>query len=416
MIPPCQGGVACQGGMIPPCQGGVYGGSNGYMVVPPCQGGVYGGSNGQMMPITQGGVYGGSNGLLMPMTGSVQTVVSAVSPTGCYGEQCVVDETVPTMGRSNEDDAIYEIFYTNPLKCCGVIVEIGAGDGINWSPSYFFEYGMNWTAILVEADPIKFNKMTTSHRPSPLTKKIHGGFCRSDSYFYHKDGKFSRHPSGAEIDFMSEYHDENMTVTSSTERINCISLGRDVLRGINHVDVLVIRAGGDPWSVVRTMNWRITVDIVIIRMKQHGDTLLSVVRHVLRARKFVESAWDIQLWCETPDDCEPNEVWLRKGFNPLPKPLLTSGLRGTVNGQSSEGALDDGASDYDNYDDETLWPDLVGMTGDGAKRIVLEADPSLEGQVHIISHDAMASMDYKKDRVRIYIDAAGIVVIQPKYG
>ena len=33
--------------------------------------------------------------------------------------QCLINETVATMGRSNEDDAIYELFYTNPLNCCG---------------------------------------------------------------------------------------------------------------------------------------------------------------------------------------------------------------------------------------------------------------------------------------------------------
>lgn len=284
----------------------------------------------------------GGGGYMLPMSTPVQTntvyaqTVAAsstlISPlssiSGCPDKKCAVNETVPTMGRSNEDDAIYEIFYTNPLKCCGVIVEIGAGDGLTGSPSYFFEYGMNWTAILTEADPVVYQKMKNGNRPREETKKIQGGFCRSGSFFYYEDGKFTRRPNQDDVDFISEVHEPNMAITANSQPVNCLRLDRDVLTGVEHVDVFVIRVGGDPFAVLQTMDWAITVDIWIIQMQQQGDTLLSTSRDVLKKNNYVKAGWDVQLWCDNPIDCKPNEVWLRKNVNPLQ--TQSAGLRGSV--------------------------------------------------------------------------------------
>lgn len=70
-------------------------------------------------------------------------------------------------------------------------------------------------------------------------------------------------------------------------------------------------------------------------------------------------------------------------------------------------------------DDATKkWPEkiLVGMSGDDAKAAVLEGDPTLlEKNVHILPHDAMVTMDYREDRVRIFVKD-GLVVSQPIVG
>jgi hypothetical protein len=34
---------------------------------------------------------------------------------------------------------LFEIYYSNPYKCGGVVVEVDAGDGMTSSSSYFFE-------------------------------------------------------------------------------------------------------------------------------------------------------------------------------------------------------------------------------------------------------------------------------------
>jgi len=51
----------------------------------------------------------------------------------------------------------------------GVFVEVGALDGYGASNTYFFEKERNWSGILIEPNPIEFNKMLDIDRP--LSKK-----------------------------------------------------------------------------------------------------------------------------------------------------------------------------------------------------------------------------------------------------
>uniref|UniRef100_A0A7S2KDV1 Subtilisin inhibitor domain-containing protein n=1 Tax=Skeletonema marinoi TaxID=267567 RepID=A0A7S2KDV1_9STRA len=62
------------------------------------------------------------------------------------------------------------------------------------------------------------------------------------------------------------------------------------------------------------------------------------------------------------------------------------------------------------------WPEksLIGMTGEEATQEINIADPTLE--VQILDEDAMMTMDYREDRVRIFVNADGKVVNQPHKG
>eukprot|EP00804_Cyclotella_cryptica_P028024 CCRYP_003885-RF/>CCRYP_003885-RF protein AED:0.24 eAED:0.24 QI:261/0.93/0.88/1/0.87/0.76/17/258/1058 len=295
-----------------------------------CGGGYMGGMG--VVPLSDG-----SNTLMVPQfmqgTMGLDTRFSLPGlPQPQCPWDCMIDETVPTMGRSNEDDAIYEIFYTNPLNCCGTIVEIGAGNGKDNSPSFFFEYGMNWTAILTEADPVNFEQITKT-RTGDKAMIINGAFCQEGSYIYfdEKSALFQTVNAG-------EYSSEALSqtrfiVTDTTPKVECIRLDSDVLSGLDHVDVMVIRVKGDPWAVVRTMNWDITVDIWVILMEDRPGMLHDTLRAALKLHDYVPASWEIKLWCETPSNCMQNEVWLRKSFSALPKPLMglgSPGLRGSI--------------------------------------------------------------------------------------
>ena len=245
---------------------------------------------------------------------------------GCPWD-CLIDETVPTMGRSNEDDALYEIFYTNPLNCCGTIVEIGAEDGVRDSASYFFEKGMNWTTIIIEADPILHAQMA-DQRTSRKTRAVNGAFCENGPYLYFDEGTHL-FQSPADEDFASELMGE-FEVGSATTRVNCINL-EHILAGIDHINVMIVRVKGDPWAAVKTFDWEaVMVDIWVILAEARTGLSHNSTRDALKLHGYVPAAWDIKLWCDIPETCSPNEVWLRKGFNPVHKNLLGHrGLRGS---------------------------------------------------------------------------------------
>jgi hypothetical protein len=277
-------------------------------------------------------VGGYAGGMMLPhqapQAGAVAIYGTAppTSAPGCPWD-CLINETVPTKGISNEDDALYEIFYTNPLNCCGTIVEVGAGDGETSSVSYFFEKGMNWTSILTEADRQSYEKISDV-RNSQKSRAINGAFCAKGPFLYYDEASRTfRSPE--EEDFTSEEMG-TFDVTSATPKVNCINLN-NILAGIDHVNVMVVRVKGDPWAAVRTFGWDNTrVDIWVLLVEERQGLSHNAMRDALLMHDYVPAAWDIKLWCEVPERCKQNEVWLRKNFHPLHQPLLGQfGLRGS---------------------------------------------------------------------------------------
>ena len=84
---------------------------------------------------------------------------------------------------------------------------------------------------------------------------------------------------------------------------------------------MVIQASGLPLATIRKMFWNVRVDIWIILFDEEPANLPyhQVARNVLSNNEYVQAEWDIKRWCgEELNKCRRNEVWLRKGFNPLP--------------------------------------------------------------------------------------------------
>ena len=61
------------------------------------------------------------------------------------------------------------------------------------------------------------------------------------------------------------------------------------------------------------------------------------------------------------------------------------------------------------------WPELVGKDGLTAKSAIQKAT-GLNTRVIITPENSMVTMDYRLDRVRIYVDSNGIVTRVPRRG
>jgi len=237
------------------------------------------------------------------------------------GNKCFVrDEDELKMALSHEDDAIYEIYYSNPVKCCGVIVEIGAGDGKEGSVSHFFEYGLHWEAINIEADPEKFQQLTANR---PDAYNFEGGFCSVDNMIHDHQGFWSTESKGEVTSEKNLGHMNGAVTVATSSKVPCLSLESDILRplDITHIDVLVIQTSGLPLATIRKMFWNVRVDIWIVLFDEEPASLTyhETARSVLSNNEYVQAEWDIKRWCgEDIGKCRRNEVWLRKGFNPLP--------------------------------------------------------------------------------------------------
>eukprot|EP00525_Craspedostauros_australis_P012311 CAMPEP_0198110094 /NCGR_PEP_ID=MMETSP1442-20131203/2126_1 /TAXON_ID= /ORGANISM="Craspedostauros australis, Strain CCMP3328" /LENGTH=305 /DNA_ID=CAMNT_0043766019 /DNA_START=102 /DNA_END=1019 /DNA_ORIENTATION=+ len=76
------------------------------------------------------------------------------------------------LSQSGEDKILMKWFKN---LCGGTYIEMGALDGILFSNSHVFNKGLDWKGVLVEADPISYEKVLVN-RPNELAR-IHAGVC-----------------------------------------------------------------------------------------------------------------------------------------------------------------------------------------------------------------------------------------------
>lgn len=60
------------------------------------------------------------------------------------------------------------------------------------------------------------------------------------------------------------------------------------------------------------------------------------------------------------------------------------------------------------------WPELVGKTGDQAKAAILDERPTLN--VLVVPELSPCTMDYRTDRVRVFVNKEGKVAGTPRIG
>uniref|UniRef100_A0A7S2YCC1 Subtilisin inhibitor domain-containing protein n=1 Tax=Entomoneis paludosa TaxID=265537 RepID=A0A7S2YCC1_9STRA len=64
---------------------------------------------------------------------------------------------------------------------------------------------------------------------------------------------------------------------------------------------------------------------------------------------------------------------------------------------------------------KTSWPELVGQPGAQAKAIIQQENPHMTTVVMVPEH-SMVTMDYREDRVRIFVKEDGTVAMTPNMG
>jgi Potato inhibitor I family len=62
------------------------------------------------------------------------------------------------------------------------------------------------------------------------------------------------------------------------------------------------------------------------------------------------------------------------------------------------------------------WPECVGKTGQECVALIEEQAPDVKGNVFVIPYGSMVTMDYRSNRVRVFVDEQGVVVKPPSRG
>ena len=63
---------------------------------------------------------------------------------------------------------------------------------------------------------------------------------------------------------------------------------------------------------------------------------------------------------------------------------------------------------------QVAWPMLVDVTGEAAKTQIEAGNPGMT--VEVVAFGMMVTMDYREDRIRIFVDEQGLVKKPPRVG
>lgn len=69
---------------------------------------------------------------------------------------------------------------------------------------------------------------------------------------------------------------------------------------------------------------------------------------------------------------------------------------------------------FGRHADKTEWPELVGKHADAAKEILIQEAPHVT--VQLVAEGAFTTMDFRTDRVRLWLDHLGSVKQVPRLG
>jgi FkbM family methyltransferase len=220
------------------------------------------------------------------------------------GDACHVQPGVEFLSQYREDVIIYNNFFAD--KCGGTVVEMGGFTGMRLSNSWFFQYGLRWRALLVEAMPHNFRKMV-QNRPDAIN--IFGAMCMGTSTTFQTG---TNRATGGIAQDMSDLHKTRWTDEStSLVEVPCMLLS-DVLRsnGIDHVDLFFLDVEGGELTVLQTFDWTVPIDMFVVEMDRTNVQKDEAIRVMLRSRGYITPFSMYEECKKMQEKCSVNELFV----------------------------------------------------------------------------------------------------------
>jgi hypothetical protein len=62
------------------------------------------------------------------------------------------------------------------------------------------------------------------------------------------------------------------------------------------------------------------------------------------------------------------------------------------------------------------WPECIGKSGSDCVSLIESFAPDVQGHIFVVPADGIMTMDFRMDRVRVFVDENGIVQKSPSRG
>ena len=216
--------------------------------------------------------------------------------------------------QQGEDLEIFVDFFKDDLVENGTYVEVGAGNGIEFSNTLFFHQSLQWKGLLVEANPTMEYDLLNVRSKDVIVMAAAGEKKGTVPFLKHGTKWAQSH----RLDTVTEKTSTMLQRNDDGGKNSVIDVPVEPLgdllerANLKYVDFLSIDVEGGELEVLKGMNWDIPVHVVLIEcISIDCDTTLQRIeqtRQILRDNGFVfhKDVGDNEIW-HNPEYSRPSD-------------------------------------------------------------------------------------------------------------
>ncbi|KAI8462654.1 MAG: hypothetical protein J3K34DRAFT_447228 [Monoraphidium minutum] len=187
--------------------------------------------------------------------------------------------------QSKEDIHVWETYFKN--LCHGHYLELGALDGVTFSNTYMLSKGLNWTGVLIEANPSSFNQLEVNR---PHDTNVNAAVCRQASVVHYAN---SSHPAVGGIwefmapSFRAEWY-PNVVSADGMPAIPCVPLQQVIDTTFTHFfDFFSLDVEGGELEVLHSIDFsRTAFGVIVVEADTHAKRKNEIVRTFLHSKGY----------------------------------------------------------------------------------------------------------------------------------
>lgn len=166
--------------------------------------------------------------------------------------------------QAGEDEFLNTNYFKN--KKNGIYIELGALDGVLYSNTKFFEDNLEWTGILIEPHPFKFESLKINRPNNYLFNNLVSNTEDEKIFRFFVDNYSG--VSGVENTLPKE-HFTGFYSTINEPQDRMILKGKslsEIVKNTNvkHIDLLSLDVEGHEYEVLQSWDFSIPIDVILI--------------------------------------------------------------------------------------------------------------------------------------------------------
>jgi FkbM family methyltransferase len=202
----------------------------------------------------------------------------------------------------------------------GKFIELGAGDGVTFSNTLFFEQALGWSGILIEPVQAQYKSLRQNR---PQSACFHGAVCERRGRVQIEGRGMMAHvlrPDGSSVikDRPADhiYNDgTDPQQNAAVREVECAPLSSFMERsnvtlvqeGIMYFDLVSIDVEGSELAVLRSIDWEaVRIRVVLIELPSYNSTNDGLCRAHLIMKGYVfreqitemDEAWELIGWSD----------------------------------------------------------------------------------------------------------------------